>query len=196
VVVRRVVEKAMPGPGGICRAIAYQDTHSGADCMALVLGDMEASRGHTARPPLVRVLSERDRVEDAADLRRAFGNRLPPQGGLAVAVLLCLGGHDFGIGRLGRQWNKALRGLDWATNEMDGERWPPGPACGHDQSSAMLQDLGARRVRLLTNDMDQARGLSERGIEVSHVIPLFMSTGAGPFDVEPLTPVRQRRALG
>ena len=63
-------------------------------------------------------------------------------------------------------------------------------AAWEGQLSAILKDLGIRRVRLLSNNPEKARQLSERGVEVEQLVPLVV--GVGEFNEGDLDAKRDR----
>ena len=162
----RVAEASVPLEGAPdTRIVAFRAPDAGVEQLAIVVGRPEA-----AEAPLVRLHSEcftgdllgSLRCDCGAQLRGAI-RRMAEEG---AGVLLYLAQEGRGIGLVNKLRAYALqdRGLD----TLDANRalgW------GADErnfmvAATMLEALGVRRLRLLTNNPDKVTALAACGIEV------------------------------
>ncbi len=162
----RVAEASVPLDGAEdCRVVAFRSDDGAAEHFAIVVGAPEAREA-----PLVRLHSECFTGDFLGSLRCDCGSQLRGavrrMGEEGAGVLLYLAQEGRGIGLVNKLRAYALqdRGLD----TLDANRalgW------GADERSflvaaTMLESLGIRRVRLLTNNPDKVAALSACGIEV------------------------------
>lgn len=170
--VQRVVETKLPTETGTWRAIGYRDLVTGAEHLALVLGDVRAQQA-----PLVRLHSEcltgdvlgSQRCDCGQQLERSF----QAIGREGAGVVVYIGGHEGrGIGLLNKLRAYALQDGGMDTVDANLELGLPDDSRTYEQSIVMLQDLGVSRVRLMTNNPVKVAALADAGIEVSEVIPL------------------------
>jgi GTP cyclohydrolase II len=158
-------------------AVTFDGLADGRDHLALALGPWREAllRGSAGGPaPLVRLHSEcltgdvlgSERCDCGPQLREAL-ERVHRAGGF----VLYLRHEGRGIGLVHKLDAYALQdgGLDTYEANL---------ALGHAEderdyapAAAMLSALGARRVALLTNNPDKARGLGSAGIEVTEQVP-------------------------
>ncbi len=148
-----------------CRIVAFRAAEAGIEHLAILVGTPE-----TAAAPLVRVHSEcftgdllgSLRCDCGPQLRGAI-RRMAEEG---AGVLLYLAQEGRGIGLVNKLRAYALqdRGLD----TLDANR-----ALGWEAdersflaAATMLDALGIRRIRLLTNNPDKVAALSAAGVEV------------------------------
>jgi 3,4-dihydroxy 2-butanone 4-phosphate synthase/GTP cyclohydrolase II len=170
--VRRVVETTLPTDTGTWRAIGYRDMVTGAEHLALVIGDVLAQKA-----PLVRLHSEcltgdvlgSRRCDCGQQLEKSF-QTIAREG---AGVVVYIGGHEGrGIGLLNNLRAYALQDRGRDTVDANLELGLPDDSRTYEQSVVVLQDLGLARVRLLTNNPAKVAALQDAGIEVSEVIPL------------------------
>jgi 3,4-dihydroxy 2-butanone 4-phosphate synthase/GTP cyclohydrolase II len=170
--VTRIVETLLPTDTGTWRAIGYRDMVTGAEHLALVIGDIGAQE-----VPLVRLHSEcltgdalgSQRCDCGRQLEKSFQTIARAGAGVVVYI----GGHEGrGIGLLNKLRAYALQDRGRDTVEANLELGLPEDSRGYEQSVAILQDLGLSRVRLLTNNPVKISALQDAGIDVSEVIPL------------------------
>ncbi|HET6736273.1 3,4-dihydroxy-2-butanone-4-phosphate synthase [Mycobacterium sp.] len=187
--VTRVVETTMPTRFGTFRAVGYRDRLTGAEIVALISGELGDG-------VLVRVHSEcltgesfgSQRCECGPQLDAAL-RRLAGDGG----VLVYLRGHEGrGIGLLKKL--AAYRLQDGGLDTVQANLALDEPADGREYggAAAVLNDLNARSVRLLTNNPAKIAGLEDNGIVVSQCIPLHV--GAVSSNVRYLE--TKRRLMG
>jgi GTP cyclohydrolase II len=161
-----VAEAAVPMEGAEdARVVAFRAPDSGIEHLAILVG-----RPETAAAPLVRLHSECFTGDLLGSLRCDCGPQLKEairrMGEDGAGVLLYLAQEGRGIGLVNKLRAYALqdRGLD----TLDANRalgW------GADErnflvAATMLESLGVRRVRLLTNNPAKVAALSACGIEV------------------------------
>ncbi|MCX7382149.1 MAG: GTP cyclohydrolase II [Alphaproteobacteria bacterium] len=170
---RRVAEAAVPLEGAAdSRVVAFRAPDSGVEHLAILVG-----RPESAEAPLVRVHSECFTGDLLGSLRCDCGPQLKGaigrMGAEGAGVLLYLAQEGRGIGLVNKLRAYAMqdRGLD----TLDANRalgW------GADErnfliAATMLDALGIKRVRLLTNNPEKVASLAACGIEVvnreSHV---------------------------
>jgi 3,4-dihydroxy 2-butanone 4-phosphate synthase/GTP cyclohydrolase II len=182
------VETTVPTTHGPFRMRAYRDRMTGADHVAIIAG---APGSHGA---LVRVHSECLTGEAFGSLKCECGPQLDTaldtiqrDGG----VVVYLRGHEGrGIGLINklRAYKLQEEGLD--TLDANVALGLPVDARDYGAATAILQDLGISSVRLLTNNPDKIRQLTERGISVEEQVPLIV--GAGAFNEGYLETKRDR----
>ena len=170
--VKRVVETVLPTPHGTWRALGYSDSVTGAEHLALVYGEIDASR-----PVPVRMHSEcltgdvigSQRCDCGQQLDKAFETIVRAGSG----VVIYIGGHEGrGIGLLNKLRAYALQDTGRDTIDANLDLGLPADARRYDQSAAILTNLGIGQVRLLTNNPIKVGALEEYGIDVAEVIPL------------------------
>nr|WP_294551090.1 GTP cyclohydrolase II [uncultured Rhodopila sp.] len=175
---RQIVSAHVPLNGAPdSRVVAFRTEGSAIEHLAIVIG-----RPQDRAAPLVRVHSECFTGDLLGSLRCDCGEQL--RGAIArmaedgAGVLLYLAQEGRGIGLINklRAYELQDRGLD----TMDANRvlgW------GADErnflvGAAMLQNMGIRRVRLLTNNPDKLEAMEACGIEVAGREPhLFAANG-------------------
>jgi 3,4-dihydroxy 2-butanone 4-phosphate synthase/GTP cyclohydrolase II len=170
------VETTVPTTHGPFRMRAYRDRTTGADHVAIIAGDPQASGA------LVRVHSECLTGEAFGSLKCECGPQLDAaldtiqrDGG----VVIYLRGHEGrGIGLINklRAYRLQEEGLD--TLDANLALGLPIDARDYGAASAILADLGIHSVRLLTNNPDKVRQLTERGVTVEERVPLIVGLGA------------------
>ncbi|UOE44436.1 GTP cyclohydrolase II [Agromyces larvae] len=173
------VETTLPTVHGEFRVRAYRDRSTGADHVAIIAGDPAADPAGA----VVRVHSECLTGEAFGSLKCECGPQLDAaleairaDGG----VVVYLRGHEGrGIGLINklRAYRLQEDGLD--TLDANVALGLPIDARDYTAASAILDDLGIERVRLLTNNPEKVRQLEQRGIRVAERLPLVVGVGAG-----------------
>ncbi len=146
---------------------AYRDLRTGADHVALV-----AAQG-LAEQPVVRVHSEcltgdafgSARCDCGPQLDAAL-ERAAREGG---AVVYLRGHEGRGIGLLAKIGAYALQDQGRDTVEANIDLGWPADRREYGAAAAILADLGARRITLLTNNPAKVAGLTAHGIDVAEV---------------------------
>src|SRR6188474_3776401 len=173
--VERVVSVRLPTEYGDFQAVAYRETLTGKQHVALVKGDVDGKEN-----VLVRVHSEcltgdvfhSRRCDCGEQLERALA-RIEQEG---EGVLLYLAQEGRGIGLLNklRAYELQEQGLD--TVEANLELGFKADAREYGIGSQILLDLGLSTIRVLTNNPKKLSGISGFGLEV---------VSQEPIEVEP-----------
>ncbi|MDR5700309.1 GTP cyclohydrolase II [Agromyces aerolatus] len=177
--VRFEVETSLPTEHGAFRVRAYHDRQTGADHVAIIAGTPEAD----PEGAVVRVHSECLTGEAFGSLKCECGPQLDTaleQIQRTGGVVVYLRGHEGrGIGLINKL--RAYRLQEGGLDTLDANLALGLPIDSRDYSaaSAILMDLGVRRVRLLTNNPEKVAQLEARGIEVTERLPLVVGVGAG-----------------
>ncbi|MHB8694448.1 MAG: bifunctional 3,4-dihydroxy-2-butanone-4-phosphate synthase/GTP cyclohydrolase II [Solirubrobacteraceae bacterium] len=188
--VERVSEARLPLEQGEFTVIGYRDLVDGIEHLALVLGDVRGRPG-----VLVRMHSEcltgdvfgSRRCDCGAQLNLAL-DLIAREGRGAVVYLR---GHEGrGIGLLNKL--HAYRLQDEGADTVDANLDLGYPADRRDYGAGMqiLNDLGIREMRLLTNNPAKRAGLEGFGLSVTERVPLI--TDPTPENVRYLNAKRQR----
>jgi 3,4-dihydroxy 2-butanone 4-phosphate synthase / GTP cyclohydrolase II len=162
----------LPTPYGDFAARVWHSS-DGLQHLALVCGSLGGDE-----PVLVRIHSEcltgdvfgSLRCDCGAQLVQAV-ERVAEQG---RGVVLYMRGHEGrGIGLAHKLRAYALQEQGFDTVEANLELGFPADARDYGPASAILQALGVRRVRLLTNNPDKVVALERAGLEVVERVPLL-----------------------
>lgn len=174
--VERVVTARLPTTYGEFLAVGYLDLRSGIEQVALVHGDVVGEQ------VLTRVHSECLTGDAFASTHCECGDQLSAALRAIVAagrgILVYLQGHEGrGIGLLAKLRAMKLQegGLD--TVEANIALGLPVDARDYGVAAEMLQDLGVRSVRLLSNNPRKREALLRHGIAVAEQVPLLMPPG-------------------
>jgi 3,4-dihydroxy 2-butanone 4-phosphate synthase/GTP cyclohydrolase II len=160
----------MPTQFGDFRALAYRSTLDGTEHLALVMGDVAAA-SRTDAGVLVRVHSECLTGDILGSLRCDCGGQLE-QALVAVAAegvgaVVYLRGHEgrgIGLGHKIRAYALQEQGLD--TVDANTALGLPVDARSYGIGAQVLADLGATRIRLITNNPAKYGGLDGHGLTV------------------------------
>ncbi len=169
--VRRLSSAPLPTRIGTFEAVAFADSHSGTEPIALVYGDVA-----DCDAPLVRLHSECWTGDVLGSLRCDCGEQLGRALNAIVAegagVLIYLRQEGRGIGLANKLRAYVLQddGLD--TVAANAALGLPVDAREYGAAAAILADLGLDRVRLMTNNPGKATALEAHGIRVSERILL------------------------
>lgn len=182
------VETTVPTDLGEFRMRGYRDRTTGADHVAIVAGNPSGD------DVLVRVHSECLTGEALHSLKCECGPQLDEamrtiqkQGG----VVLYMRGHEGrGIGLVNKF--KAYKLQEQGLDTLDANLALGLPADARDYTAAarMLDDMGIRSVRLLSNNPEKKRQLEENGIRINGLVPLIV--GLGEFNTGYLNAKRDR----
>ncbi|AKH16872.1 bifunctional 3,4-dihydroxy-2-butanone-4-phosphate synthase/GTP cyclohydrolase II [Deinococcus soli (ex Cha et al. 2016)] len=165
-----VAEARLPTEYGEFRLVGFEDTLSGAEHVALVMGDV------TQGPLLVRVHSECLTGDGFHSLRCDCG----PQRDAAMqaiaaegrGVLVYLRQEGRGIGLLNKIRAYHLQDGGADTVEANLQLGFPADARDFGIGAQMLHLLGARQLRVLTNNPRKLHSLGGFGLEVVERVPL------------------------
>lgn len=167
-----VAEARLPTEYGEFRLVGFEDTLSGAEHVALVMGDV------TPEPLLVRVHSECLTGDGFHSLRCDCG----PQRDAAMqaiaaegrGVLVYLRQEGRGIGLLNKIRAYHLQDGGADTVEANLQLGFPADARDFGIGAQMLHLLGARQLRVLTNNPRKLHSLGGFGLEVVERVPLHV----------------------
>lgn len=165
------VETELPTVHGALTVRAYRDRMSGADHVAIIAGEPKDGC-------LIRVHSECVTGEVFGSLKCECGPQLhaaldqvQAEGG----VVIYMRGHEGrGIGLINKL--KAYRLQDAGLDTLDANLALGLPADGRDYGAAVaiLEDLGLSSVRVITNNPDKVKQLTDRGVTVSEQVPILV----------------------
>ncbi|MFC5847148.1 GTP cyclohydrolase II [Deinococcus petrolearius] len=172
---RQVAESRLPTASGEFRLVGFEDTRTGAEHVALVMGEV------TPEPLLVRLHSECLTGDAFGSLRCDCG----PQRDAALreiaregrGVLVYLRQEGRGIGLLNKIRAYALQDGGADTVDANLRLGLPADARDFGIGAQMLRLLGARQLRVLTNNPRKLAGLGDFGLEVVERVPLHVGEG-------------------
>ncbi|MCU1617416.1 MAG: ribBA2 [Frankiales bacterium] len=168
--VEPVATSLMPTAFGEFRAVAYRNTVDGTEHLAMLMGDVAAA-GQSAAGVLVRVHSECLTGDILGSLRCDCGSQLE-QALLAIAdegcgAVLYLRGHEGrGIGLAHKIRAYALQEEGMDTVDANTAQGLPVDSRSYGVGSQVLADLGANRIRLMTNNPAKYSGLEGHGLTI------------------------------
>jgi 3,4-dihydroxy 2-butanone 4-phosphate synthase/GTP cyclohydrolase II len=167
-------ETNVPTSHGLMRMRGYYDRATGADHVALIAGNP------TGENVLVRMHSECITGEAFGSLKCECGPQLDyaldainadPAGGI---VLYLRGQEGRGIGLLNKLKAYALQEQGMDTVDANLALGLPSENREYGAAVAMLQDLGVKSVRLMTNNPAKIGFLVEAGIPVTETVPVLV----------------------
>ncbi|MBD9733723.1 GTP cyclohydrolase II [Streptomyces sp. NPDC012461] len=171
--VERVVNAPLPTVYGPFQAIGYLDHDRGDEQVALVHGDIGAEG------VLVRLHSECLTGDAFGSQHCECGDQLDAAMRAVVAegagVVVYLRGHEGrGIGLLAKLRAMALQAEGLDTVEANLALGLPVDARDYAVAAGMLQDLGVRSVRLMSNNPRKREALVRHGVQVAEQVPLLI----------------------
>ena len=176
-VVYQVAAADLPTAHGAYKAVAFHDTTTGEDHVALTLGVLANDS-----PPLVRVHSECLTGDvfgsmrcDCGDQLNAALARIADEGRGAV-LYMRQEGRGIGLANKLRTYELQDRGLD----TVDANRHLGFAADLRDYGvgAQILRELGITDLRLLTNNPKKTAGFRAYGLKVVEQLPLAVEPGA------------------
>jgi len=186
--VRIYGEAPLPTHRGTFRAVVFRDAHSGAEHVAMVLGDV------AGESVPVRIHSECLTSEVLGSLKcdcRAQLDRaldFVAEKGRGILIYLRQEGRGIGLGNKIRAYALQAQGHDtYEANRLLGF---PDDLRRYDVAADMLRLLGVRSVELITNNPLKLAGLDEAGVRVRGRIQL--PSPSNPHSVEYLRVKRDR----
>ena len=184
----QVAQAHLPTRFGDFRIVGFQDTLSGAEHVALVMGDV------TPEPLLVRVHSECLTGDAFHSLKCDCGPQLDAameqiaREGRGAVIYLRQEGR--GIGLLNKIRAYALQDGGADTVEANERLGLPVDARDFGIGAQMLHLLGAQKLRILTNNPRKLHSLSGFGLEVVERVPLHV--GEDPHNAGYLRTKREK----
>ncbi|MER7485690.1 GTP cyclohydrolase II [Streptomyces sp. NPDC126497] len=171
--VERVVNAPLPTVYGAFQAVGYLDHDRGDEQVALVYGDIGADR------VLTRLHSECLTGDAFGSRHCECGDQLASALRAVVAegagVVVYLRGHEGrGIGLLGKLRAMALQAEGLDTVEANLALGFPVDARDYGVAAGILQDLGVRSVRLMSNNPRKREALVRHGVRVAEQVPLLI----------------------
>jgi len=194
--VTRAAVTALPTAHGAFTALGYRSEPDGIEHIALVAGGLDADgRLPDGEEVLVRVHSECLTGDVFGSLRCDCGPQLEASleriSAEGRGVVLYLRGHEGrGIGLLHKLRAYQLQEAGHDTVDANLELGLPADARDYAAAARMLDDLGVRSVRLLTNNPVKGAALEEQGLKVVGREPV--QTPAGEHNLRYLQTKRDR----
>ncbi|MFI8090160.1 GTP cyclohydrolase II [Streptomyces sp. NPDC086080] len=171
--VERVVNAPLPTVYGQFQAVGYLDHDRGDEQVALVYGDLGSDR------VLTRLHSECLTGDAFGSQHCECGDQLAAALRAVVAegagVVVYLRGHEGrGIGLLAKLRAMALQAEGLDTVEANLALGLPVDSRDYAVAARMLQDLGVRSVRLMSNNPRKREALVRHGVQVAEQVPLLI----------------------
>ena len=175
-VVFRVAESELPTPYGSFKAVAFHDTTTDEDHVALQLGEV-----CTEPAPLVRVHSECLTGDAFGSLRCDCGEQLQhamqriAEEGRGIVLYMRQEGRGIGLANKLRAYQLQDKGLD--TVEANRHLGFAVDLRDYGVGAQILHELGLRKIRLLTNNPKKTDGFETYGLQVVEQISLAVEPG-------------------
>lgn len=166
------VETNVPTENGTFRMRGYRDHATGTDHVAIISGEIREEG------TLVRVHSECLTGEALHSLKCECGPQLDEalrtieQNGGVVLYLRGQEGRGIGLVNKFKAYKLQEEGLD--TLDANLALGLPADARDYTAAARMLDDLGVKSVRLLSNNPEKKRQLESHGIAISDLVPLIV----------------------
>src|SRR5512133_2420970 len=181
-------EAPLPTARGAFRAVVFRDARTGAEHVAMVMGDVAgedvAARIHS------ECLTSEVLGSLKCDCRAQLDRALDHIAALGRGVLLYLRQEGRGIGLGNKIRAYALQAQGHDTYEANRLLGFPDDLRRYDVAADMLRLLGVRSIELITNNPLKLAGLHEAGVKIRGRIQL--PSPSNPHNVEYLRTKRDR----
>jgi 3,4-dihydroxy 2-butanone 4-phosphate synthase/GTP cyclohydrolase II len=169
--VRRAVETELPTRYGNFRAIAYENITNGEAHVAMVLGDVQATE-----PVLVRVQTENVTFamfgSEIGEASAAIHSSLQKIASAGRGVILYLRQREHNLDLIHQLETYKLmqeKGLDFQTARRETGY---GNVRDYGIGAQILNDLGVKKIRLLTNHPPKVSAIEAFDLEIAEIVGL------------------------